>query len=726
MPFARSIPLSRLAHGLLVAVVVLLGVGLRLNNLPSESVYWDEFSSLVHLRPPAGYTDSPDFSLWEKAVIRKETRSIAEFWQANRQLDPATMPLYYSFEYLVWNYGGQSVPVLRLLSVFFSLLAFPLFYLLGRALWGPAGGVTALFLFAVSPVHVQFAQEIRMYSLFGLLAIASAYTFYRVVEDGGRWWAPHLLVQVCLFWTHPFAVWLPFTEGLFLIFFFWRRWRFVLAWGFIHVALLIPSALYISTIQFFGEDTTSSWMVLPGWKALLGDIFADDYIGLTAQLWGRADFFLRHFSEETAYALANRREYYSIWCAVAVGMICLLGIVGQLLRAYLKRHAEPGNTRWKWVFFFIMWALLPPLILIALSHLWRPMIMPRYTMHCSFAFYLLAAGGIAALRWNVLRALPVALLLLVYGYQQGLVIDGPHRTNWGDVGRHIKEHATPEDLILSDNWLWKRVFTYNLGPVPQVLAYVNNVESTAEAARLWLDSAYPKDPKQPKPRGIWLVVNNGYFNVSPALELEAELVERGMTWEKIFFMGIEGIWLYRVLDDPMTPHASQAGWQPPESYAHDFEELSAAFREYGELANAICVAEEGLRVMPKHPRFYSFIGMNLKDMGEIRAATDALERAVEIQESDYPWTLCNLGECYARLGQPERAIPYLNKSLDVIQHDPHASWLLAESYLEIGQPWEAVRVLNEKLPLDLWHQRHWDTLATATQQWSTWRQAHGN
>lgn len=713
----RSLLYSRIAHVALVGVVVALGVGVRLNNLSTESVYWDEFSSLIHLHPPAGYEESPDFQYWDNAVIRKQVHSLQEFWQANRELDPATMPLYYTFEYFAWEWGGYSVPNLRLLSVAFSLLTFPFIYLLGRALWGPSAGVIALFMFALSPVHTQFAQEIRMYSLFGALAAASAFTFYQVVEKGRWWWGPHLLVHLFLSWIHPFAIWLPFTQGVFLVLFHWQRWRFILAWGTAQAVVLIPAALYISQIKFFGQETTDTWMVLPGWPALVGDIFADDYVGLTSQLWGRADAFKRFFSEETANHLADSRMVYGMWCAafvIGLGLLCVGWQAAQWMQA---RVCGEAYSRWKWAAFLVMWALLPPLILIFLSNVWRPMVMPRYTMHCSFAFYLLAAGGIAALRWNVLRAIPVALLVLLYAYQQGLVFDGPHRTNWNGVADFLKTNADDDDLILAENWLWKRVFTYSMGPVPQVIGYATHADTMAEQARVWLDSAYPKDPANPEPRGLWLVINNNYFNMAPAFELETALAARGMMWRRTFFTGIEGVWVYEVADDMMTPHASRVGWQPHEAYATDFQDLSMAFWVHKDHANGACIAEEGLRVLPNHPRLWSYLGMNLKEMGEFRAAQAAFRKAVQIAEQDYPWTLTNLGECYLELGQPGPARGILEKSLQNLPDDTRPRWLLARAYIETGKPWEAVRILNEKLGSQHWEPKHWEMLQLAQQSW---------
>lgn len=714
MHLATRKRIAWLLHAALIAAIVGLGVHLRLHNLEIESVYWDEFSSLIHLAPPAGYADSPYYDYWQYHVIRKEVTSVWEFWKANRELDPATMPLYYTMEFYVWKWGGQDVVTLRMLSVILSVLAFPFIYLLGRAMWGPAAGAVALFMFAASPVHVQFAQEIRMYSLFFMLASASAYTFYKLVEHPARrWWTTHLLLNFLLFWTHPFAVWLPFVEGLFLCFFHWNRWHFVLTWGIAHVVLLLPSAYYISTIQFFGEETTSEWMVLPGTRALLCDIFADDFVGLTSQLWGRGDAMLAWFSRETVDNLVRQKMVYGIRAAIFVtglGLCCVLWQACRFFRAWTQGEAW---TRWKWAAFLVMWALLPPLILIFLSVVWRPMIMPRYTLHCSLAFYLLAGGAIQALRWNVLRVVPVALIVLIYAYEQGLVYAGPHRTDWMQARDFLKENADEDDLILVENWLWRRVFTYTMGPVPQVIGYATDADTLAELARLWLDSAYPLDPANPEPRGLWVVIQNGYFNAAPPWALEKELAERGMMWRKTFFYGIEGLWIYEVADAPMLDHASRAGWEPHQSYATDFEDLSMAFWVHKDYANGACIAEAGLATMPMHPRLWSYLGMNLKEMGEWAAARAAFEEAVSRVELDYPWSLTNLGECCIELDDFDCAIRWLTRAVEVLPGDARPRWLLARAYIEAGQPWEALQVLEEVIAAQYWEPMHWEMIARA-------------
>ncbi|HEO72372.1 MAG TPA: hypothetical protein ENN80_14020, partial [Candidatus Hydrogenedentes bacterium] len=116
---------------------------LRLWRLSAESAWWDEYTSLTHLGAP----------------------NLLTFLNLNRTLDPATLPLYYAFEYL-WARGiTDSVLGIRMLSILLGMLAIPLVYLLGRRLYGPTAGIVAAACLALSPIHAFHAQGIRMYVL---------------------------------------------------------------------------------------------------------------------------------------------------------------------------------------------------------------------------------------------------------------------------------------------------------------------------------------------------------------------------------------------------------------------------------------------------------------------------------------------------------------------------------------------------------------------------------
>jgi len=693
---------SRIATAAALLVIFVIGALLRLNNYTEESVWWDEFSSLIHLSPPAGYEESPHFQRWQQSVIQEVSPSVYAYWQANRTLDPATMPLYYSMEYFWWNLTGQDVATLRLLSTIISLAGLPLLFLLGRAMFGTWAGLVAMGLFALSPIHAQFGQEIRMYALFATLAAASSYTFFHVVEGRGRpWWVAHALVNFLLFWTHPFAVWLPFTQGVFLCLLYWHRIRLVLSWGFLHVALLIPSAIYISTIEFFEEETTSSWMTIPTMWGWFFDVVGDDFVGLTSQLWAKPDTLKDFVSEPTAKWLVS---YQSDVGFAMVGFFFALAAVLLAATAWSALRPDENTPKrdWRWPIFLLLWTVLPALILLAMSHAWRPMIMPRYTMHSSLALYLIAGGAVAALRWNVLRAPVILLLLLGYGYQHALTLKGPHHPDWRGASEYLKAEAAPDDLILVHDWLWKRVGAYNLGPVPNVVSYGGRYtqwefDNLGELCLAWTEIAPKRADKPEEARGVWVLIQTGYFQAGPVPQFEKILADRGLAWEFKDFKGMQHVCVYRVFDDPAVPAPGRDVRSKSDGIINQFADLALELWRAKDFETAVEIARRSSLIDPTAYISYSYMGMSYKELKRWPEATRAFELALE-RNTEYPWDLINLGTCYIEINRLDDAITMLRKACNALPMDMTAHAEMARALALAGRCDEAIKFMDETTP----------------------------
>jgi uncharacterized membrane protein len=188
-------------------LILLTGYLYRSVGLSYESIWWDEFSSVVHLKPLSEYETSPDFTRWAQGVHYEPSANLLHFLIKNRSMDPATMPLYYSIEYLWHTYIDESYYSLRLLSIFIGLIVICCTYVLGNTSFNASVGLVSALLVALSPIHRQFSQEIRMYSLFTLLVILSMLIFilwYR--EQKRSTFIYYLLITFLLLWTHPFAL----------------------------------------------------------------------------------------------------------------------------------------------------------------------------------------------------------------------------------------------------------------------------------------------------------------------------------------------------------------------------------------------------------------------------------------------------------------------------------------------------------------------------------------
>ncbi len=489
-----------------LAAILVLGLALRLFRLGEESAWWDEFTSLTYLDAP---------SLWK-------------FLVANRTLDPATLPLYYTLEYLWWHHVSASVYSLRLMSIAIGLAGIVLLCRFGCDLFGKRAGLAAALCAAVSPVHVHHAQGIRMYVVMLLLALFSAWTFMRLVRSWRkRWWAAHLLGNLLLLWTHPFAVLVVVVEGLYMAAFCLRPVKRAAAWAGLACLVALPSVVYLSRVRFWSPQTTSSWLKMPGFGEFLGDLFSDDVVSFSYQL---------------------RLSDY--WAAAP-----LRGILDWALAAILLGGCIwLGWTRWKGrgtdrdafqVFAFLAaWMLVPAVLLYLLSLAWRPCIFPRYTLHSSLALYLMLGGAVqeAERTWKAaVAALTVAALI---GFQWVMLQPGPQRTDYRSAAALVRKQAKPQDLVLVRVSIWRDVFRYNLGPSDLAIASAESVQTLAGLTGFYLDRCgQPGVDKEPV---VWAALQTPYFDSGPNREFEQALNGLGLSFKRTEFRGIEHILVYRV------------------------------------------------------------------------------------------------------------------------------------------------------------------------------------
>src|ERR1700687_1127044 len=134
-----------------VGLAMAAALWLRWSTLTSQSLWMDE-----------GYT------VW---ISQFSPRQI---WYILR--DDTSPPLYYFFVHYWRALFGSSEFCFRSLSALLGTLSLPLVYLVARKvlLSGTAVAV-AVGLYAVSFYQIWYAQEVRCYSLLGLLSIASVY-----------------------------------------------------------------------------------------------------------------------------------------------------------------------------------------------------------------------------------------------------------------------------------------------------------------------------------------------------------------------------------------------------------------------------------------------------------------------------------------------------------------------------------------------------------------------
>jgi uncharacterized membrane protein len=147
-------------------VFIALGFALRLYQLASESLWYDELLQLdiaQGLPPGVGGV----------ATIFPRLRG------------HAAVPLDYLIAHF-WILLGRSDGWTRLPAVMAGTLALAVVYQLGRRLLGRTEGLLLLALLALSPFHVRYSQEVRPYGLV-ILGVSLAVYAYWKLRQTMRW-----------------------------------------------------------------------------------------------------------------------------------------------------------------------------------------------------------------------------------------------------------------------------------------------------------------------------------------------------------------------------------------------------------------------------------------------------------------------------------------------------------------------------------------------------------
>src|SRR6476646_3927724 len=231
--------LSSARTAALMAVVTLIGAGVRFYHLAGRSLWIDEAASVHFATMP-----------W-RPFLR-----LLWGYQGN-------MTLYY-FALRAWIHLGDSEFVVRSLSVLFAVLTIPAVYALGTRLFDRATGLIAAALLSVHSFHIAFSQDARGYSLLILLLVLTTYALIAAMEsDQERWrWTLFAVTAALCVYSHIFAVLALAAHALAIVFprpfQVWRTTMAVTAgvFGF----LAAPMAAFV----LLHHSDQISWLQQPG------------------------------------------------------------------------------------------------------------------------------------------------------------------------------------------------------------------------------------------------------------------------------------------------------------------------------------------------------------------------------------------------------------------------------------------------------------------------------
>lgn len=434
------------------------------------------------------------FQIGTESIWLDEAFSIRDAQNLEWEGNLTVRPLYYLL-LSAWMQLGTGEAWLRGLSAIFGVGSVFLTYRLGRQLLGVRTGLLAALLMALSPLFVNYAQEVRMYALGVFLSLAGTLVLSHVLERptraGIRRWVGLRLLMVL---TTPLNVLLLLPDLILLILRFRRQWRVLRTAG---VWLVLGGVAWLPFALSLAKATPN---FMDGWVAKVPP--PDLLDGITLPL-----------KEFTAYgmqvtSLSRFMPFHEIYLGI---LVCLVAIA-------LLSWRRSSKLLW-----FAAWGLLPIVIVFVGSHFSSSLWLDRYILFTApYMLMLLAAGFLRVWRQQRIIAGIVALIYAI-SISSGLVhyYRVHDRDDWRGVAMAINAQEQQGDaIVLVRDFLQYPLAYYYKGSAP-IYSLEPLFESAGSPFLVQFGEAVIQDAllRLPQTQSFWFI-----YRYSPTLNPKARRI----------------------------------------------------------------------------------------------------------------------------------------------------------------------------------------------------------
>lgn len=480
---------------LLSLLGVLVGFGLRLYRLGTESLWYDETVSVVLaqksipalIRHTAGDIHPPGYYL------------LLHGWQALTHPTPA-----FGLEFLyAWP------------SVFCGIIVMVLLFALGRALTTPQVALLALWVAALSPHHIWYSQEVRMYTLgalAGLLCLWALLQWWRRQSENTlpryRWLAVYSVAGAAgLYTLYYFLFVLMALNGIALWLWLRRRQstgRALGAWLIAQGAILL---LWSPWLPIFWRQITDP--PVPPWRTP----------------WATRTQFLTAMAESASTLLSGQSAPAPtawLWFLAffSILIIAFFGYTNENYRKECLPYHRQGDSQQASYLILVAYLLIPLVVITAITLWLTPLYHVRYLFIYAPPMALLVAAALAFVisRQRLLGLMMVVAVLLLNGWSLYNFWFTP--TFGADDQRaavaQIAKRWRPGDaLLVNAGWVYTALTTY--WPTELVGVEAAAPPPLPPMVRL-LDYATPAQQEQPENApAVPAVVRTGSIDGAPSL-----------------------------------------------------------------------------------------------------------------------------------------------------------------------------------------------------------------
>ena len=392
--------------------------------------------------------------------------------------DGGNPPLYQYFVLHPLLYLGQSEEIIRLPSVVFGILSIPLIYKVGRLCFGRKVGLVGALWLSLSPLHVWYSQEARMYAMVVFLSLGSVYFFLRILrENDWKLWLGFVVFTALAYPTNYSAFLVSLVQLIFIICTFRTHYRVLRRWTISQALAFLPIvpwlvALLSREVKSFGFG----WIPRPGPLDPLKTLW-NFSLGYTGTLTPLVSLSLLLFAFAFLHGLWNQRS----------------GSEGDPPKIPLF----PNDAK----LFLALWLILPIAFVFLISHLFVPIYIDRFLLVALPPYLILIACGLWRIRNAIARrGLILALTLAISLSMSRIYFDPVYaKEDWRGLAGYIQQKSQCNDVIFLETLEGTLPFNYYYrGQLERVPMSVNRVispldEITQEHDRIWLVYPYPHD-----------------------------------------------------------------------------------------------------------------------------------------------------------------------------------------------------------------------------------------
>ncbi len=446
---------------------LILGLGaiLRLATLTFQSLWLDE-----------------GFSYWIA------NRSVADLLAYLPTWDTHP-PLFYLITHWMIGLGGSEW-LLRLPSALAGVASIGLIYALGVELFDSPSGVLAALLLAISPLHIWYSQEARMYALVSAFVLAAALFAVRALRTNS--WVDWLALGICeglSLWTDTAAIWFVVALNVSALVILPALWRSD-KWGGWTAGQTLALVMYLPWVPSFLAQLHRG---VPGW------IPPATFVVVA----------------RTIADLATAFERTTLEALLALALLCLVPLIAAKPLIRDVRARRSGYLLLAcWFVVPVGFAFLisqPYVRLPLLSLLFEPGHSPFLTRNlivASFPLSLILARSLA-----LIAPRPRTLLLVVLIGLCGVAYAGNNLTerkaDYRAAFEIVSSRAAPSDLILLAPPYLEFPFAYYQDPQLRGIPLENVQDGVIQASNLQVYSA-PLDALG-NHRRVWLVSSYNVF-----------------------------------------------------------------------------------------------------------------------------------------------------------------------------------------------------------------------